>query len=345
VRDFGAKAFWGYLAAQALVIGAFMLTAIDSWPYGRSAPTRIAVVRTGANGGFAFDAKPGIRTTYWAHAGSATSRKLVVGVAPALQMKVLANGHIQAHASAARSFFGRTIKLQRLLNGGWTTIAGKPLGPHSTTVISRALPASTIRLAMSVNQAGAGYLGASTHALAYHPLRLVMKPAAFKVLYGHRVMLSGRLLNGGAGRHVAIVAHPYGHHVVRVATVTTGKGGRFSVMVTPRIMTAYQARLAGARASSPMTVGVRPVLSVAELAGGKLRARVVAAKTFGGRMVQLQRRMGSGWHTIAKQPLHGSVASFAVSLPTGIVRVAMSVNQAGAGYLGTTSHRLVYRAV
>ena len=50
--------------------------AIDAWPYGRSAPIRIAVVRTGANGGFAFDAMPGIRTTYWAHSGSATSRQL-----------------------------------------------------------------------------------------------------------------------------------------------------------------------------------------------------------------------------------------------------------------------------
>ena len=133
--------------------------AIDAWPYGRSAPIRIAVVRTGSNGGFAFDAKPRIRTTYWAHTGSTTSRKVVVGVAPGLQMKVLANGRIRAHANAARSFFGRTIQLQRRMGGGWTTIAHKRLGPHSTTVISRALPASTIRLAMSVNQAGVGYLG------------------------------------------------------------------------------------------------------------------------------------------------------------------------------------------
>jgi hypothetical protein len=32
-----------------------------------------------------------------------------------------------------------------------------------------------------------------------------------------------------------------------------------------------------------------------------------------------------------------------VSLPRSVVRVAMSVNQAGAGYLGTSSHPLVYR--
>ena len=166
-----------------------------------------------------------------------------------------------------------------------------------------------------------------------------MKPAAFKVLYGHRVMLTGRLLNGGAGRHVAIIARPYGRQAARVATVTTGEGGRFSLTVKPRIMTTYQARLGTARPSGPMTVGVRPVLSVAQLAGGKLRARIVAAKGFGGRMVKLQRRTGSGWQTIAKQPLHGSAATFVVSLPTGMVRVAMSVNQAGAGYLGTDQPR------
>ena len=125
---------------------------IDGWPYGRSAPIRIAIVRTGANGRWSFDVKPRIRTTYWAHTGSATSRKLVVGVAPALQMKVLANGHIRAHATAARSFLGRTILLQRRMSGGWTTIARKALGPHSTTVISRRLPASTIRRAWLARQ-------------------------------------------------------------------------------------------------------------------------------------------------------------------------------------------------
>jgi hypothetical protein len=318
---------------------------IDAWPYGRSAPVPIAVVQTNAHGRFSVPVKPRIRTTYWARSGSATSRKLTVGVAPALQLKVLANGHFRAHAAAARSFVGRTVQLQRQTGGGWTTIARKKLGRHSTAVIVRSLPAGTMRLAMSVNQAGAGYLGATTHALRYRPPRLVVTPAAFKVLYGHRVMLTGRLLHGGAGRHVAILARPYGLHLVRVATVITQKGGRFSVMVTPRIMTTYQARMGTIRPSRAVTIGVRPLLSVMELANGNLRARVVAAKTFRGRMVQLQRRHGSGWTTIVKRPLHGSTAVFTVNLPKGLVRVAMSVNQAGAGYLGSTSHALIYRAV
>jgi hypothetical protein len=32
-------------------------------------------------------------------------------------------------------------------------------------------------------------------------------------------------------------------------------------------------------------------------------------------------------------------------MPLRVIRVAMSVNQAGAGYLGTASHPFVYRGV
>jgi hypothetical protein len=320
---------------------------VTAWPYGRSAPVKVATVRTASDGRFTYQASPRIRTTYWAKVGPTTSRKVVVGVAPALTMKVLSNGHVRVHVTAARAFYGRTIELQRRnASGTWTTVARKVVGPNATAVITRPLPSSTIRVAMSVNQAGAGYLGATTHALVFRPLALAMRPDTFKVLYGHRVTLSGRLANGGAGRHVLIVAKPYGQRAVRLATVTTKRGGRFSVSVLPRIMTEYQAQLGSIRPSSIVTVGVRPVMSVDRLASGKLRTRVVAAKSFRGRTVKLQRLVGSTWQTVARQPLkHGSTAVFAVSLPRSVVRVAMSVNQAGAGYLGTSSHPLVFRAV
>jgi hypothetical protein len=160
------------------------------------------------------------------------------------------------------------------------------------------------------------------------------------------VTFTGRLVNGGAGRRVLIVAQPYGRKAVSLGTVTTKSGGRFSFSVKPRIMTTYQAQLGTIRPSRALTVGVRPVLSVDQLSGGKLRTRVVAAKSFRGRTVKLQRLVGSTWRTVAKQPLkHGSTAVFSVSLPRSVVRVAMSVNQAGAGYLGTSSHPLVSRAV
>jgi hypothetical protein len=165
------------------------------------------------------------------------------------------------------------------------------------------------------------------------------------VLYAHPVKLTGRLVNGGAGKRVAIIAHPYGHKAVRVATVTTKRDGRFALSVAPRIMTTYQARLAGIRPSTAVTIGVRPAMSVDQLTNGKLRTRVVAGKSFRGRLVELQRRVGSGWQTVAKQPLKHGTAIFTVALPRTVVRVAMSVNQAGAGYLGTSSHPFVFRAI
>jgi len=103
-----------------------------------------------------------------------------------------------------------------------------------------------------------------------------MQPASFKVLYGHPVTFTGRLVNGGAGRRVLIVAQSYGHRAVSLGTVTTNRGGRFSFSVRPRIMTTYQAQLGSIRPSRALTVGVRPVMSVDQLAGGKLRTRVVA---------------------------------------------------------------------
>jgi hypothetical protein len=56
---------------------------------------------------------------------------------------------------------------------------------------------------------------------------------------------------------------------------------------------------------------------------------------------------GSTWQTIAKRGLSTrSSTTFALHVAANsMVRVAMSVNQAGAGYLGSTSHSLLYRAV
>jgi hypothetical protein len=320
---------------------------IQAWPYGRSAPMHLAVVRTTSTGHWSYQASPRIRTTYWANVGNTVSRKLAVGVAPTLTAAILPTGHVLAHAVAARSFHGRTIELQlRNTDGSWTTIVRKPLGRHSTAIITRPLPAGTIRVAMSVNQAGAGYLGATTHALLYHPPSLTMRPLAFKVLYGHHVTLTGTLSPGVAGRRVAIIATKYGRHAVRIATVTTHRDGRFFLTVAPRIMTTYQARLGIVRPSAPMTVGVRPLMSISQIGPRAVRTHVVAAKSFRGRFVQLQRWMGTHWKTVAKVPLRaGSTATFSVSLPRSTIRAAMSVNQAGAGYLGTTSHRLVFRSV
>jgi hypothetical protein len=61
------------------------------------------------------------------------------------------------------------VQLQRLLPGNhWTTLERVKLNAKSAAVFSEALlprGTSLIRVAMSVNQAGAGYLGAFSRTL------------------------------------------------------------------------------------------------------------------------------------------------------------------------------------
>src|SRR5262249_3146098 len=122
--------------------------------------------------------------------------------------------------------------------------------------------------------------------------------------------------------------------------------GGWTYGAKPRIQTTYQARWAGG-SSRPVTIGVRPLISVHELGNGRVWTRVVMGRSLKGRTVKLQRLVaGSGWQTVAEEPLdQRSTTVFAVSLPASIVRVAFSVNQAGKGFLGSVSHSLGYRAV
>ena len=321
---------------------------IEAWRYGRSAPRRIAVVKTSIDGGWTLHVRPSLRTSYQAASATLTSRPVVVGVAPAVTVRLLSNGRLRVKVASARSFDGRLIELQRRgADGSWLTVGRKRLSSASIAVLTPTGPTSTIRIAMSVNQAGAGYLGAASHAFVYRPEMLTLKPSAFKVLFGHRVTLDGRLVNGTSGEHVTILARRYGRSApVRLAAVTTGPAGRFSVRVRPAILTTYEARLGAALTSAPIAIGVRPTMSVHEHKGGTLTAHVSAAAAFRGRLVELQRlRRGATWQTVARQVLKpNSTATFNLALPQTTVRVAMSVNQAGAGYLGTASHPLLYRA-
>jgi len=141
---------------------------VDAWPYGASAPHVAATTFTNVNGAFAVKLSPKIQNTYQAHAGSAMSPKVTVGVAPSVTVAVLANGRVRVQVAAGRKFEGRTIELQkRNSDGTWTTVARKKLSGASIAVIQPKLPTSTIRIAMSVNQAGAGYLGAFSRTLSY----------------------------------------------------------------------------------------------------------------------------------------------------------------------------------
>ncbi len=165
--------------------------------------------------------------------------------------------------------------------------------------------------------------------------------------YGAAVTLSGQVNNRAAGEQVQIVYQPYGQpSQIVLATVLTGADGTFSLVTEPKILTTYQAFWKGAR-SLVITTAVAPAISFGRLNG--FVTRVFAGRSMARKQVQLQRLSAFGqWVTIKRVSLDlNSRARFRALLPMGPsrLRIAMSVNQAGVGYLGAFSREITWRRV
>ena len=170
---------------------------------------------------------------------------------------------------------------------------------------------------------------------------------ALRVVYGRGILLSGFVPTRRAGETVTVFAQPLGEGSPRsVANVLTAADGSWRWLAKPRIRTSYAAQWAGAL-SAASVVAVRPAVSLRRTATGLFSTRVRGARSFAGRTVQLQRRSATGrWITIKRVRLNGrSAALIRATLPRGrsTLRIAMSVNQAGAGYLAGFSRRSSFR--
>jgi hypothetical protein len=175
---------------------------------------------------------------------------------------------------------------------------------------------------------------------------------ALQVVYGRGLTLSGSVPIKRAGETVTIFAQPFGEGSFRsIATVLTVADGTWRYVARPRIGTSFLASWNGGR-SGATAVGVRPAVSLRRTSAGLLSTRIVGAHSFAGRRVQLQRRTASGrWVTIKRLRLNKRSAAlfrpvtFRSALPKGAstLRIAISVNQAGAGYLGGFSRTIVFR--
>jgi hypothetical protein len=112
------------------------------------------------------------------------------------------------------------------------------------------------------------------------------------------------------------------------------------------IATTYKAIWNG-QTSTTVTVGVRPAVSIRAVSRHRIATHVAGARSFRGRIVQLQRRLANGrWATIGRKRLNsGSSTVFTPSLRRGrsTLRIAFSVNQAGGGYLGGFSRAITVR--
>ena len=161
------------------------------------------------------------------------------------------------------------------------------------------------------------------------------------------VTLHGRISSGKPNDNVDVFAQRFGGgSFARIATVLTDATGAWSLTVRPVIATSYKAIWNGQH-STTVTVGVHPAVSIRAVSRHRIATHVTGARSFAGRIVQLQRRLtGGGWLTIGRKRLNsGSSTVFAPALRRGrsTLRIAFSVNQAGAGYLGGASRAITVR--
>jgi hypothetical protein len=314
-------------------------------PFSR-ALARVATVVSGAGGYWSYRAKPSIQTVYWAQVGSTKSRALTVGVQPAVTVTEVANGDIAVHVLGGRSFSGRAVELQQPAKGdSWHTVVQEKLASNSSAVFAISLPTSKLRVAMSVNEAGAGYLGTTSHPFLYHAYSLTIKPSSYRVLFGNAVSLTGKLVGGKQGQTITIFQQQYRRSApMTLAKVRTQANGSWSFRIKPVIQVSFYAEWSGTKKSPTVKVGVQPDITVRELANGHLLAHIYGAVGFKGRQLQLQQRMPDGsWKTLIQKRIDYKSNALFTTVPTATtIRIAISVNEAGAGYLGSTSHPLRY---
>ena len=172
------------------------------------------------------------------------------------------------------------------------------------------------------------------------PPTLTFAASSQYVVFGDKVTLSGTVSNHKAGESVTIYYQPYPQpNLIERVTVLTGTGGTFSFIVSPQIATSYQAAWKGAYAT-PTSIQVQPKVTLGRNNGWIIHA--AAGVSFNGKAVQLQRLnvLTGQWVTLKKVILNSkSSAKVLYKLPKGLnqLRVTMSVNQAGAGFLGAIS--------
>lgn len=171
------------------------------------------------------------------------------------------------------------------------------------------------------------------------PAAVTLGVNAPQIAYGTGITLSGQVNNKKAGEQVALTATPYGQlSPIVLATVITGANGAFAYTTKPQLLTSYQATWKGAN-SLPASVAVAPVITLGRNNGWI--TRIYAGRSMTAKTVQVQTVSAFGqWVTIKRVRIGpGPSTRFTLTLRKGVhrLRIAMSVNQAGVGYLGATS--------
>ena len=176
---------------------------------------------------------------------------------------------------------------------------------------------------------------------------ITIATAAPIIDYGQTTHISGAVSNAKAGETVTVWAQAYGTvSPVQVATLLTAANGVWDLVVKPTLLTTYQAHW---KATVSQQVGVQLRPAVAFSAYKRYGSvKVKTDRSLSGKKVYLQKF--SRFHEWVKvRPVvlgNGSGKRFLLGLPRGhryAVRIFMSLNQVGAGYLDGYSRTVVVR--
>jgi plastocyanin len=167
------------------------------------------------------------------------------------------------------------------------------------------------------------------------------------VTYGTTVTLGGRVSSAKAGEQITIYGKPYGTvSYVQLAVVLSADGGLWSYAVKPELLTTYQAQWKNLK-SEEIQTAVQPKLTLKRV-GAYFVVLVDAGRSFKNRWVYVQRRSSLGQWVNLKKVVIGTAKSqrFKIKvLPKGQshLRLFITVNQAGVGYLASQSNVLLVR--
>ncbi len=172
--------------------------------------------------------------------------------------------------------------------------------------------------------------------------------AAVPILdYGQSTHISGVVSNGKAGETVTVFAQPYGQaSQTQIATLLTGTNGVWDVVVKPTLLTNYQAHWKST-VSQQIGVQLRPAVSF----GAYKRwgsVKIKADRSLAGKKAYLQKFTRFHEWVKVRPVILGKSSSkrFLLGLPRGhrfAVRIFMSLNQVGAGYLDGFSRTVVVK--
>ncbi len=138
-------------------------------PYGQVSPVQLATVLTAANGVWDFVVKPTLLTTYEAHWKSLVSAKISIQMRPNVLLSA-SKGMGFVKVKTNHSLEGRKVYVQRFTRfGQWVKMKRVILGRSSQRRFYLRLPRGTytLRVFMSYNQVGAGYLDGFSRTVTY----------------------------------------------------------------------------------------------------------------------------------------------------------------------------------